>query len=332
MKNTNILIECIFLFYILSIGSVSASYIFTDKNEYNFEENVTIYGREFPRNLELTVDIVNPDHSEIRQIDVTTDDEGNFTTKYSIPAQSEYRGIIEGNYTVTAAIQEENPNTIFTVSTVASTTTTTVSTTTSSTTTTTIINSINYIEVNGTVFIQPEAINITGWSGNLSSETYLWNNYTGAIQSMPPNGTGVQTNITLSSNLNLGVYRVSCNSTGNSTLVSKSFTVATASATTTIQDDDDNNNNNNQGTTTTTIPETTTTITITSSTTSITSTNASSTTITIPEEETKGKKTWYVIPIILVFVLVGIVLWYLNYMKKPAESTEFEKIKEKWSQ
>jgi hypothetical protein len=90
---------------------------------------------------------------------------------------------------------------------------------------------MNYIEVNGTTFTQPEPINITGWSGNLSSDTYLWNNYNGTLQSMLPTGTGVQTNITLSSNLNVGVYNVSCNSTWNSTLALKTFTVVSTSTT-----------------------------------------------------------------------------------------------------
>jgi hypothetical protein len=111
--------------------------------------------------------------------------------------------------------------------------------------------SINYIEVNGTTFTQPEPINITCWSDNSSSETYLWNNYTGIIKSMFPNGTGVQTNITDSSNLKPGDYRVYCNSTWNSTLAWKTFSVISAT-TTTI---------------TTTVQETTTIIETTSSTT-----------------------------------------------------------------
>ena len=325
MNNLKIFINSFILFTIFFVGIVSATSLQTDKGNYKFGETVLISGNGFLSGQEVAIQINNPYNNPIFVNQTYPDQNGNFTTSYLIPyPDSTY--IIEGTYTLYASSQSGSAQTTFTV--LSGTTTTS----TTSTTTTTTINSINYIEVNGTVFIQPEVINITGWSGNLSFETYLWSNYTGTIQSMPPNGTDVQTNITISSNLNLGVYEVSCNSTGNSTLVSKSFTVATASATTTIQDDDDNNNNNNQGTTTTTIPETTTTITITSSTTSITSTNASSTTITIPEEETKGKKTWYVIPIILVFVLVGIVLWYLNYMKKPAESTEFEQLKKKWNQ
>ena len=120
--------------------------------------------------------------------------------------------------------------------------------------------SINYIEVNGTTFTQPEAINITGWTDNSSSETYLWNDYTGSIQSMLPSGVGSQTNIILSSNLNAGVYTVYCNSTWNSTLVWKSFSVV--STTTTIQE----TTTTVETTTLTTIPETTTTVETTTST------------------------------------------------------------------
>ncbi|MCX6821161.1 MAG: hypothetical protein NTW30_00110 [Candidatus Aenigmarchaeota archaeon] len=321
--------KTLFLFSIYFLANVSATSIRTDKGTYNFRETVRINGSEFfqSKYQEVAIKVWNPKNGMSGMDQIYPDGDGNFSTDFFIiPSPDIVQGFIEGTWTITANTSAESAQTTFSVSSGTSTTTTT----STSTTTTTIINSINYIEVNGTVFIQPEVINITGWSGNLSSETYLWSNYTGTIQSMPPNGTGVQTNITISSNLNLGVYEVSCNSTGNSTLASKTFTVATASATTTTQGD--GNNNNNQGTTTTTIPETTTTITNATTTTSITSTNVSSTTITIPEEETKGMKTWYVIPIILIFVLVGIVLWYLNYMKKPAESTEFEKIKEKWSQ
>jgi len=97
--------------------------------------------------------------------------------------------------------------------------------------------SINYIEVNGTAFTQPDTINITCWSDNSSSETYLWNNYTGVIELMFPNGTGVQTNITDSSNLNPGNYSVYCNSTWNSTLAWQTFSVKSAiTTTTTVQE------------------------------------------------------------------------------------------------
>ena len=95
--------------------------------------------------------------------------------------------------------------------------------------------SINYIEVNRTQFAQSESINITGWSDNTSSETYLWSNYTGIIESMFPNGTGVQTNITDSSNLKPGDYSVYCNSTWNSTLTWKTFSIIPVT-TTTIQE------------------------------------------------------------------------------------------------
>ncbi|MCX6821889.1 MAG: hypothetical protein NTW30_03880 [Candidatus Aenigmarchaeota archaeon] len=125
--------------------------------------------------------------------------------------------------------------------------------------------SINYIEVNGTTFTQPEAINITGWTDNSSSETYLWNDYNGTFQPMLPNGTGTQTNITLSSNLNTGDYTVYCNSTWNSTLAWKSFSVASVTTnvtTTTTQE----TTTTTETTMLTTIPETTTTVETTTST------------------------------------------------------------------
>jgi hypothetical protein len=134
--------------------------------------------------------------------------------------------------------------------------------------------SINYIEVNETTFTQLEAINITGWTDNSSSETYLWNNYTGTLQPMLPSGVGSQTNITLSSNLNAGVYTVYCNSTWNSTLVWKSFSVVSVT------------------TTTTTIQETTTTVETTTLTT-IPETTIETTTSTLPSKvEDKEPPTW----------------------------------------
>ena len=136
--------------------------------------------------------------------------------------------------------------------------------------------SINYIEVNETTFTQPEAINITGWTDNSSSETYLWNDYTGTLQSMLPSGVGTQTNITLSSNLNAGVYTVYCNSTWNSTLSWKAFSVA--SVTTNV--------------TTTTTQETTTT-TETTMLTTIPETTIETTTSTLPSKvKDKEPPTW----------------------------------------
>jgi hypothetical protein len=131
--------------------------------------------------------------------------------------------------------------------------------------------SINYIEVNETISTKPETINISGWSSNFSSDTYLWNNYTGALQLML-SGIGIQTSITNSSGFDPGNYTVFCNSTWNSTLVWKTFSVV--SATTTI--------------TTTTITEMTT---ITTVETTILST--SSTTSTLPPKiEDKEPPVW----------------------------------------
>jgi len=109
----------------------------------------------------------------------------------------------------------------------------TVSTSTTSTTTTAVTTiPINYIVTNETVVKQGKTVNITGWSDDLSSTTYLWNNYNGTFLSMLPSGSGVQSNFTKTNNL-LGVFNVSCNSTYNSSLASKLFIVVTTVTTTT---------------------------------------------------------------------------------------------------
>jgi hypothetical protein len=90
---------------------------------------------------------------------------------------------------------------------------------------------INYIEINETTFNQPEIINITCLSDNSSSIIYLWSNYTGDIQ-LISSGIGIQNNITNSSDLNYGDYNVYCNSTWNSTLIWKTFSVVSLITTT----------------------------------------------------------------------------------------------------
>jgi hypothetical protein len=115
MKNFNIFIKCFSITFIFLFSAASAAYIFTDKNEYNFEENVEIYGREFPTNLDLIIIIYNPNTVEVRDIDVSSDNEGNFTAIYFIPVQSSYRGIIEGTYTIAAPFNGGNPITTFNV-------------------------------------------------------------------------------------------------------------------------------------------------------------------------------------------------------------------------
>jgi magnesium-transporting ATPase (P-type) len=147
---------------------------------------------------------------------------------------------------------------------------------------------------------------------------------------MLPNGPGVQTNITQSSNLNLGVYNVSCNSTWNSTLASKIFTIATVATTTTVEDEDENGNG---GTTITTVVNTTTTTTSLITTISATTTTNTTiiTTTTIPEGEARGIKPWYVILIIAVFIALTIAIWYFKYVKKATEEAKFEQLKEKWN-
>lgn len=88
------------------------------------------------------------------------------------------------------------------------------------TTTTTI--PVNYIQVNGTSFSFWDAINVTGWSDSLTAIVQLFRNMT-RIQ----NGTGVQTNISSRGQVfGAGTWNVSANSTYNSTLEWKTFTVS----------------------------------------------------------------------------------------------------------
>ncbi|MDI6826149.1 MAG: hypothetical protein QMD36_03065 [Candidatus Aenigmarchaeota archaeon] len=76
----------------------------------------------------------------------------------------------------------------------------------------------------------------------------------------------------------------------------------------------------NQTTTiTTTIPQTTTI--------GVTTIPESST--TIPEETPTEIKTWYIILIVLIFVMITIVIGYFKYKKKLMD-IEFEQLKEKW--
>jgi hypothetical protein len=323
MNNIKNFLKIVILFTIFFISSVSAASVWPNKNSYNFGETVLIYGSGFTPNQDVAIEIDNPNDVFLFSNQTTPDDNGNFTSFYLI-SDHDSLIMIEGTYKIYANSQSESAQTTFSVSSSASTTTTTTSTTTT-TTITTMINNINYIEVNGTTFIQSEIINITGWSGNSSSYTYLWNNYTGTIQSMRPDGIGVQTNITSSSNLNVGCYSVYCNSTWNSTLASKTFNVATMTTSTPTTAP----NGNNEGVTTTT--STTTTIsTTTSSGTTSTSINTITTT-TIPEEEQKATKTWYVILIILICVGIGIAIYYFKYMEKSNETKNFELLKRKWT-
>jgi len=111
--NVNAFIKFFSLFIILFLPIVSAASISTDKSEYKFEETVTIYGTEFPPNLDegILLDIYNPNDVTIFQDDVSTDQDGNFTTTYFIPAQDHYR--IEGTYTVYASTQSGSAYTTF---------------------------------------------------------------------------------------------------------------------------------------------------------------------------------------------------------------------------
>jgi hypothetical protein len=182
----------------------------------------------------------------------------------------------------------------------------------------------NYIEVNGEIFTQPQTINITCWSGNLSSETYLWNNYNRTFQLMLPTGNGTQTNITLSSNLNAGIYTVYCNSTWNSTLTSKNFAVVTATNTpTTVPPSGGGGGGGGGGsikttTTTTTIKTTTTTTAITTTTTKIVLTT---TTTTIPAKvplKILGKKMpiWIIGIATLILVVIVVIIFVIRRREK----------------
>ena len=60
-------------------------------------------------------------------------------------------------------------------------------------------------------------------------------------------------------------------------------------------------------------------------------TTVSATTTTISGKKPIGIKTWYVIPIIIVFIAVAL-FGYVKYYRKSSEGDEFKQLKEKWTQ
>jgi len=111
--------------------------------------------------------------------------------------------------------------------------TTTTSTSTTSTSTSTTIPK-NYLQINGTTFTQPQAINITGWSDDLSKTTYIYKNASSKNPDfLMQKGIGKQYNISLSSAWNAVWWNISVNSTDNATLEWRTFQVISTSTSTT---------------------------------------------------------------------------------------------------
>jgi hypothetical protein len=126
-------------------------------------------------------------------------------------AKTTYREIFQKSYTLTT------PMTI--------TTSTSTSTTSTASTTSTIIPK-NYLQINGTTFTQPQAINITGWCDDLSKTTYIYKNASSKNPDfLMQKGTGKQYNISLSSAWTAVWWNISVNSTDNATLEWRTFRV-----------------------------------------------------------------------------------------------------------
>jgi serine protease AprX len=130
--------------------------------------------------------------------------------------------------------------------------------------------------------------------------------------------------------------------TNNVTLVTLNFSAfslgenQTTTTTTTIAATTTTGSSGDGGGVTTTTRSTTTTIA--STTTSIITTTEITTTASSPAKIVKeekidfhGVKTWYVIPIVIVAIII-LILWYVRYYKEARVDDVFKELKEKWSQ
>lgn len=110
-----VFINSLFLSSLIFLSVVLATSVFTDEDEYKFEDTVRINGTEFsPNMINILVEISNPNDETIFQKDVSTDQDGNFSITYSIPAQDQLR--VEGDYTVYVISQSDWVYTTFYVS------------------------------------------------------------------------------------------------------------------------------------------------------------------------------------------------------------------------
>lgn len=198
-------------------------------------------------------------------------------------------------------------------------------TTTSSTTTTTIPSWMNKTEV---------SLYLNGTQGNF----YYYNNthanftvtvnVTGGIVNLKTNITGWITQTSTTPLINTSIitcgtnntfYNVTgwFNQTGNFTSDSEvHYVICYANVTTT-----------NITTTTTMITDSLTTTTTTTAT-----IQSTTTTTTIKEEKiaAHGTKTWYVIPVLIVAIMI-VVVWYIKYYKEASQDIVFKRLKEKWN-
>jgi hypothetical protein len=105
--------KSVFLFTVIFIINVSAASVQSDKEIYDFEETVLIYGSEFLPGQEVAIQINNPDNIYVLVNQTSPDQEGNFTTHYLIPEKDI---VIEGNYTIYISSQSASAQTTFTLS------------------------------------------------------------------------------------------------------------------------------------------------------------------------------------------------------------------------
>jgi len=200
--------------------------------------------------------------SNIFNLDAAASNSTNLTLTSSALASS-------GNYTINVTVTNLNNSNYKSINSLIYNISGGSTTTTSTTSTSTTIPK-NYLQINGTTFTQPQAINITGWCDDLSKTTYIYKN----VSSKNPDflmqkGIGKQYNISLSSAWNAVWWNISVNSTDNKTLEWRTFRIVSTSTSTT----------STISTSTTSISTTSTTSTTSTST---SSTTTSTTTTTIP--------------------------------------------------
>jgi hypothetical protein len=224
------------------------------------------------------------------------------------------------------------------------TTTISSTTTTSTTTTTTVpVNTETRLYLNGTegdfYYLNNTYANFSV-STNVSGTVYLSTNITDWTTRF--GDSPLTRGIILNASQNNTYYNITGYFPGNATYNQSSQTHyaivyvndSTTTTTTTVEATTTVGGGGDGGVTTTVRISTTTTaasttISQTTTTAGATTTESEETTTTI-EEKPKGIQMWYLIPIIAVFVAIAIVLWYIIYLKKPAENTAFEQLKEKW--
>jgi hypothetical protein len=105
------------------------------------------------------------------------------------------------------------------------------------------------LNVNETTVEKGDAINITSWASDLILSTTIYANFSGVRESVNAS-TGVNTNITDTDDLGLGVYEINANVTGNANYTDNStlqIIYVTVEDTTSPQYSDDSTNNTDAG-------------------------------------------------------------------------------------